>query len=77
MIHYYSGTNKKVDGFLNGGLGPYCLLPSPGAAGSTSPSLSAISQWDWGFHIVRDSINPGDHHVRPRCVGFANVSKYC
>ena len=34
-------------------------LSSAGGAGSTNPSQSAISQWGWGFHTVRGSIDRG------------------
>ena len=28
--------------------------------GSMSPGQSAITQWDWGFHTLRDGIDPGN-----------------
>ena len=34
-----------------------------------NPSQSAISQGRWGFHTVRDRIEPGGHHFRPLFVG--------
>ena len=35
------------------------IFSSPGGAGSTDPSQSAISQWGWGFHTVRGGMDPG------------------
>ena len=48
-------------------------LSSPGGAGSTNPSQSAISQWGWGFDTLRGGIDPGSHRLRPRVVGFVHV----
>ena len=31
----------------------------------TIPSQSAIGQWGWGFHTVRDGFDPGDLRFRP------------
>ena len=50
-------------------------LSSPGGAGSTNPSQSAINQWDWGFHTVRGVIDPRDRRFRPERVGVAHVWK--
>ena len=41
--------------------------------GSMSPSQSATSQLDWGFHILRGGIDPGDLRFRPRVVGVLNI----
>ena len=51
------------------------IVYSPGAGGFTNPSQSAISQWGWGFHTVRDAIDSGDHRFRPRLVEFVDVWK--
>ena len=40
-----------------------------------SPSQSAITQWGWGFHILRGGINPGDLRFRPRVVVVAEIWK--
>ena len=45
----------------------------PGGAGYTNPSQSAISQWDWGFHIVCGGVDQGDRRFRPRFVGVVQV----
>ena len=42
---------------------------------STIPSQSAIGQWDWGFHTVRDDFDPADHLFRPQVVGVVKVLK--
>ena len=41
----------------------------------TIPSQSAIGQWDWGFHAVRDCFDPGDLRFRPQVVGVVKVLK--
>ena len=47
----------------NPGMGNY---PPRGAlALCTIPSQSAIGQWGWGFHTVRDGFDPGDLRFRP------------
>ena len=42
---------------------------------STIRSQSAIGQWDWGFHTVRDCSDPGDLRFRPQVVGVVQVMK--
>ena len=42
-------------------------------AGAMSPSQSAITQWDWGFHNARGGIDPGDLCFRPPVVGVVEV----
>ena len=49
------------------------IAHSPCAGGFTNPSLSAISQWRWGFHTVRGGIDPEDHRSRPLFVGVVGV----
>ena len=44
--------------------------------GSMSPSQSATSQLDWGFHTLRDGIDPGDLRFRPRVFGVVDIWKY-
>ena len=34
---------------------------------------SALSQWGWGFHTVRDRIDMGDHRFRPRFVMHGRI----
>ena len=51
------------------------ILSSLDAAGSTTPSQSAICQWGWGFHTVRGGIDPVNHRVRSRFVGGIGVWK--
>ena len=43
--------------------------------GSMSLRLSAIGQWGWGFHTVRDGFDPGDQRFRPRVVGVVELWK--
>ena len=45
------------------------------ALASCAPTKSAISQWGWGFHTVRSSIDPEDLRFRPRVVGVVQVLK--
>ena len=40
-----------------------------------SPSQSEITQWGWGFHTLRGSIDPKDPRLRPRVVGVVDVWK--
>ena len=48
-----------MEGLYHPGMRPYHLPSSPGGAGSTNFSQSAISRWGWGFHTVRGGIDPG------------------
>ena len=41
-------------------------LSSPGSAGFTKYSQSAISRWGWDFHTVRGDIDTGNLGFRPR-----------
>ena len=45
-------------------------------AGSMSPSQSAITQWGWGFHILRGGINPRDLRFRPPVVGVVEMEGF-
>ena len=47
----------------------------PRRAGSISPSLSAITQWGWGFHTPQGGIDPGDLRSRPRVIGCVEIWK--
>ena len=38
-------------------------------------SLSATSQWDWGFHTVQGGIDTGDLRFRPRIVEAEQIWK--
>ena len=49
--------------------------PRDALALCTIPSQSAIGQWDWGFHTVRDDFDPADHLFRPQVVGVVKVLK--
>ena len=48
-------------------------LPSPGGAGFTNLSQSAIIRWGWGFYTVSGGIDPKDYRFRPRFVGVVDV----
>ena len=58
-----------MEGFIIRGWGR--TLPG----GPANPSQQAISQWGWGFHTMRDGIDPGDHRFRPRFDGVVDVWK--
>ena len=49
--------------------------PQSALALCTIPSQSAIGQWDWGFHTVRDCFDLGDLRFRPQVVGVVQVLK--
>ena len=48
-------------------------LSSPGGAGFTNLSQSAIIRWGWGFYTVSGGIDPKDYRFRPRFVGVVDV----
>ena len=39
----------------------------------SSPSQLAIGRWDWGFHTVRDGVDPADRRFRPWAVEVVDV----
>ena len=43
------------------------------ALSSRNLSQSAIGQWDWGFHTLRDGIILGDMPLRARVVGVVEI----
>ena len=55
------------------GMGTYA--PRGVLALCTIPSQSAIGQWDWGFHTVRDGFDPGVQRFRHQDVGAAKLLK--
>ena len=52
-------------------MGPY--PPEVELAQHTNPRQSEIGRWGWGFHTVREGVNPDDIRVRPRVVGVVDV----
>ena len=40
------------------------------------PNQSAITQWGWGFHTLRDGVDPGDLRLRHRVVFNMNMRPY-
>ena len=50
-----------------------CTCPAVVLALSTTPSQLAIGRWGWGFHNVRDDVDPGILLFRPRVVGVVNM----
>ena len=43
---------------------------------SMSSNQSAISQWGWGFHILRSGIDPENICFRSRVLGDLYIWKY-
>ena len=61
-----------MEGFIMRGGGTF--HPRGALALCTIPSQSAIGQWDWGFHTVRDGFDPADLRFPLQDVG---VIKLC
>ena len=51
------------------------VLCSPGGAGSTRSSQSAIGQRHWSFHVVRGGVDQGDSRFHPWSVGAAVIRR--
>ena len=45
------------------------------ALSSRNLSQSAIGQWDWGFHTLRDGIILGELPLRAQIVGVVEIIK--
>ena len=58
-----------------GGSNGDVALASPGCARSTRPSESAIGPWDWGFHTMRDGVDPGELNFYPRGAEVVGIWK--
>ena len=65
MIHVCKRKKRYMEGFLIRDV----TVSSSGAADSTNPSQSAVSQWDWGFYTLLGTVRA----VSSRGVAFSSL----
>ena len=62
---------RAMDGRLNRGWGTII----PGLPSLYAPQPISDRPWDWGSHILRGGVDPGELDIRPRGVGVVEIWK--